>query len=55
MTDIQDRLNKRFSGAAQTDLKTYNGQMKEVQNQFNASKVVIGTALILSLPKPGVI
>lgn len=46
MTDIQDRLNKRFGGAAQADLNSYAGQMKQMQNQLNAAKTQIGTALI---------
>lgn len=46
MNDIQDRLNKRFGGAAQTDLKSYNGQMKAMQNQLEVAKVSIGSALL---------
>jgi hypothetical protein len=46
MTEIQDRLNKRFKGAAEGDLKTYSGQLKEMQNELNSSKVQIGNALL---------
>lgn len=45
-SDLQSRLNEHFSGAAQTNLNTYAGQMKEMQNQLNASKTQIGTALL---------
>lgn len=46
MAEIQDRLNKRFKGAAEGDLKTYSGQLKEMQNELNSSKVQIGNALL---------
>jgi len=46
MADVQDRLNKRFSGAAQADLQSYSGKLKENQNTINAAKSQIGTALL---------
>ena len=46
MAEIQDRLNKRFKGAAEGDLKTYSGQLKEMQNELNSSKIQIGNALL---------
>lgn len=46
MADVQDRLNQRFGGAAQADLKTYSGQMKEANNQFSSAKVAVGSALL---------
>lgn len=46
MAEVQKRLNEQFGGAAQTELGTYSGQMKEMQNSINASKTAIGTALL---------
>jgi hypothetical protein len=46
MADVQQRLNDRFSGAAQDQLKTYNGQMKAMENEMTAAKTTIGTALL---------
>jgi len=46
MADVQDRLNKRFGGAAKTDLESYSGQVKENTNLWNAAKTQIGGAVL---------
>lgn len=46
MADVQERLNNRFGGAAQAQLGTYNGQMKQMENQLKAAKTAIGSALL---------
>ena len=46
MADVQQRLNDRFGGAAQAQLGTYSGKMKQMENQMNAAKTTIGTALL---------
>jgi len=46
MTTVQERLNERFGGAAQTQLGTYAGKMKENTKTINAAKSAIGTALL---------
>lgn len=51
MADVQDRLNKRFGGAAKSDLESYSGQLKENQNTINAAQTQIGTALLPVLAK----
>lgn len=47
MAEIKDRLNKRFKGAAEGDLKTYSGQLKEMQNELNNSKIQIKSLLLM--------
>lgn len=44
--EVQQRLNAQFGGSAQTELSSYSGQLKENQNQLNASKTAIGKALL---------
>lgn len=51
MTTVQERLNDRFGGAAQAQLSTYSGKMKENTNEINAAKTAIGTALLPVLAK----
>ena len=51
MSDVQDRLNKRFGGASAAELETYSGKMKENQNTLNATSTQIGTALLPVLAK----
>ena len=46
MADVQQRLNDRYGGAAQAQLGTYTGQMKQMQNQMDSSKKAIGEALL---------
>lgn len=46
MADVQQRLNERFGGAAQKDLQTYSGQLKENENSLNSMRATIGAALL---------
>jgi phage-related minor tail protein len=46
MATVQKRLNERFAGSAQTELGSYSGQMKQMENQMNSAKTAIGTALL---------
>lgn len=49
MDEVQKRLNERFGGSAQEQLNTFSGKMQQYQNQMNAIKVQIGSALLPTL------
>jgi phage-related protein len=49
MDEVQKRLNERFGGSSQAQLNTFNGKMQQYQNQMNAIKVQIGSALLPTL------
>lgn len=46
MAEVQNRLNKRFAGSAQTDMNSYDGKLKTMTNSMNGMKTQIGTALL---------
>ena len=46
MSDVQERLNKRYSGSAQSDLSSYSGQLKVMQNQMGATQKAVGDAML---------
>lgn len=44
--DVIKRINERFGGSAQSELNTYNGQMKQFTNNMNSLKTSIGSYLL---------
>jgi len=51
MAEVQNRLNKRFSGSAQTDLNSYGGSLKKMNNEMASIKTTIGITLLPILTK----